>query len=401
MNYAPLKGVQGEITGAVTSFIDITERKRAEEEARAAAERFRFMAESMPQKVFTARQDGSVDYFNQRWMEFTGLSFEQMRDWGWTQIVHPDDLAETVRRWRASIDTGQPFELENRFRRADGVYRWHLSRVRAVRDAEGRRTMWVGSNTDIDDAKQTEQALAARVEQRTAAIRQLSSKLLRLQDEERRRISRELHDSVGQLLSYAKMSLASLRRPGAAAKETGALIEAADVLDKCLAETRTISYLLHPPLLDEMGFASAAKWFTKGFSERSGIQVGLNLPPELERLPGGLELVLFRVLQESLTNVHRHAKSPSVDIQVALDAGEVALEVRDYGKGMAPELLERFRARREGAGIGLNSIRERIIEVGGKFEIQSGEGGTLIRVGIPLTGVSAITPKAGENPADD
>jgi PAS domain S-box-containing protein len=122
-------------------------------------ERFRFMAESMPQKIFTATPQGDVDYFNLQWMEFTGLSFDQIKNWGWTQFIHPADLEENLRVWRHALETGQPFIFEHRFRRADGQYRWHLSRVQAMRDAHGKISMWIGSNTDIHEQKQKEEAL--------------------------------------------------------------------------------------------------------------------------------------------------------------------------------------------------------------------------------------------------
>ncbi|HEV3409080.1 MAG TPA: ATP-binding protein [Chthoniobacterales bacterium] len=130
--------------------------QESEARLRESAERFRFLAESMPQKIFTATPAGEIDYFNRQWMEFTGLSFEQIRDWGWTQFIHPDDLEENVRRWKHSLQTGEFFELEHRFRRADGAWRWHISRAHAMRDAEGRILMWIGSNTEIDDVKRAQ-----------------------------------------------------------------------------------------------------------------------------------------------------------------------------------------------------------------------------------------------------
>ena len=226
--------------------------------------------------------------------------------------------------------------------------------------------------------------LLSLVNYRAAAARKLAVDVIRAQDEERRRISRELHDSVGQYLAYAKMSLEALERPDATEKETQAIAQVSDILEKCLSETRTISYLLHPPLLDEVGFSSAAKWYVEGVSKRSGIQVNLNIPHEMKRLPDALELVLFRILQECLTNIHRHANCKSALIQVELGADEIALQIRDDGQGMPPELLERFRTSGAGVGVGLNSMRERISELNGRFEIQSGKKGTLVRAAIPL-----------------
>lgn len=180
------------------------------------------------------------------------------------------------------------------------------------------------------------------------------------------------------------MILEGLRRSDATKKEAQAFQQLTDTLDKCSAETRTLSYLLHPPLLDEIGLASAAKWYVEGFSERSGIEVHLNLQPGLERLPSALELVLFRVLQETLTNIHRHTRSRSVDIRLELAGENVLLQVRDYGQGMPPALLEHSQGGK-GAGVGLRSIRERISEIGGRLEIQSNTKGTLIQVIAPLS----------------
>lgn len=154
---------------------DITERKLAEEALREAAERFRFMAESMPQKIFTAKPNGEVDYLNQQWMEYTGLAFEQIKDWGWKQFIHPDDVAENVRVWQHSIDTGEYFQFEHRFRRVDGSYRWHLSRAVPMRDASGNITMWIGSNTDIQAIRDQEERL--RKVEKMAAAGQLAASM--------------------------------------------------------------------------------------------------------------------------------------------------------------------------------------------------------------------------------
>ena len=137
----------------------LVDREAALQEVERERERFHFMAESMPQKIFTAKPNGDIDYFNRQWMEFTGLSFEQIKNWGWTQFIHPDDVEANVRIWQESIDTGEPFHFEHRFRRADGKYRWHLSRAHAMRDARGNVTMWIGSNTDIHEQKEKEAEL--------------------------------------------------------------------------------------------------------------------------------------------------------------------------------------------------------------------------------------------------
>lgn len=221
--------------------------------------------------------------------------------------------------------------------------------------------------------------LAAR-QQAEMALRSLSARLLELQDAERRRIARDLHDSLGQYLAGAKMTLEVVAR---SLPPNALLADSINILDKAIIETRTISHLLHPPLLDEVGFASAAKWYVQGFSERSGISVALNLPDHLGRLPALVELTLFRVLQESLTNIHRHSRSPEAQITVSWLPGGIEIEVRDRGKGMSPEVLENFLANDGSVGIGLAGMRERVRDLGGSIEIRSDESGTLITASLP------------------
>jgi len=180
------------------------------------------------------------------------------------------------------------------------------------------------------------------------------------------------------------MSLETLKRPEATEKERQGFLHLMDTLDKCLTETRTIAHLLHPPLLDELGLSAAAKLYVEGFSERSGIPMTLTTTPDLKRLPFELELGLFRILQESLTNIHRHAHTSSVDIQLKLGADHITLQVKDYGQGMSAEMLERFRTNATGGGVGLLSMRERISELSGRLEIKSDKTGTLIEATAPL-----------------
>ena len=158
-----------------------------------------------------------------------------------------------------------------------------------------------------------------------------------------------------------------------------------ELLDQSIAETRTISHLLHPPLLDEAGFSSAAKWYLEGFAQRSGIEVKIDLPENLERLPKAIELGLFRVLQESLTNIHRHSGSSRAEVSLKVFPEKVVLEVRDFGKGIPPRLLESFRTRGISSGVGLAGMRERVRELGGRLEIQAKSPGSLVSVALPLT----------------
>lgn len=225
------------------------------------------------------------------------------------------------------------------------------------------------------------------------ALRKLSGRLLGIQDQERRRIARELHDSLGQYLAGLKIALEMLAGTTSPEKKKELLAECADILEKSIAETRTLSHLLHPPLLDEAGFASAASWFVSGFSQRSGIPVTLDLPPDLPRLSEAVEIALFRIMQESLTNVHRHSRAQSAEIKVETDAEQITMEVCDHGCGMPAHVLQQLKGDGTKLGVGLAGMRERIHELGGNFDVTSDERGTIVSATVPLT-VREDTPKA-------
>jgi signal transduction histidine kinase len=224
--------------------------------------------------------------------------------------------------------------------------------------------------------------LESVVQRRTATLRHLSVKLMRLQDEEHRRIARNLHDSLGQYLASLKMNLDSLSR-SAAPNQAEALSAALESVERIIVETRTLSFLLHPPLLDEVGFASAARWFGDEFAKRSGIEVELDLPDRIDRLPELTELALFRILQESLTNVHRHSGSSSVEISLTLTENKALLSVRDFGRGM-PAGLKGHDLNGSHVGVGLSGMRERVTDLGGSFVIESNSCGTAIIVSLPV-----------------
>ncbi|HEX4783375.1 MAG TPA: CHASE3 domain-containing protein [Candidatus Sulfotelmatobacter sp.] len=223
------------------------------------------------------------------------------------------------------------------------------------------------------------------------AQRALSAKLLTLQDEERRKFARELHDSVGQHLAAIKMALFTLlnKLPG-----DRVLQDCINLLDDSISETRTISHLLHPPLLDEAGLNSASRWFVEGFGKRSGIDVTLDICDGTGRFPEATELVLFRVLQESLTNVHRHSGAKRADVSLQTAGNQVILRVRDYGSGMPPAVVQSLREDGSGGGVGLAGMTERIREIGGTLEINSSAIGTEIvaRVPVPKSTTKPLSP---------
>jgi len=227
--------------------------------------------------------------------------------------------------------------------------------------------------------------------------RRLSGRILQLQDEERRKFSRELHDSLGQILSVAKMHLAELLEKN---PQDNLLAQINTLLDQSITETRTISHLLHPPLLDEVGLASAFRWYLEGFAQRSGIQVSTEIAAGLERLPRPVELALFRVLQESLTNIHRHSKSSRAEVALLQGPQGTVLRVRDFGKGMNREMLNSFVNTGARLGVGLAGMRERIREQGGKLDVQSDGTGTTITVTMPLMLAEDISRMEATSPAD-
>ena len=232
-------------------------------------------------------------------------------------------------------------------------------------------------------------------EQKEEQLRNLSRRLMTLQDEERRRIARELHDSAGQTLAAMKMSVALIRRDATGRPELLRLVDDLNsLIDGALQEVRTTSYLLHPPLLDEAGIASAARWFVEGFARRSGIEVQCDIPPAMERPPRDCELVLFRILQESLSNVHRHSEASSATVRLRRNTNHIELEVADNGKGISEELLRRFNASVGAAGVGLTGMRERVRDLGGQFEIRSLHTGIAISVALP-----EFTPSITSEPA--
>jgi signal transduction histidine kinase len=249
--------------------------------------------------------------------------------------------------------------------------------------------------------------LEERVSQRTAELersnesaRRLSARIMVVEDEERRRIGRALHDSLGQYLALLNMNLCRLRAQ--VETETALFSECADLVEQCLIETRTISHLLHPPLLDEVGFGSATRLFVEGSSRRSGLTVTLDLPSESGmRLPKNLEIALFRAVQEGLTNIHRYAEATFASIRLKRDISGAQLSIQDNGKGIPPTLLKRLRDGTADSGVGIAGMRERLRELNGVLEIQSDQSGTILKITASTTpGRAEQTSVAIAKPSD-
>ena len=315
--------------------------------------------------IFVKSANGTISYWNEGATRLYGWTMTEAIGRAPAELLHseyPIPLLE--------IESRDHWQGEILHTKRDGSRIVVASHWTALRDQTGKPIGWLESNTDVTYRKHAEDA-----------ARSLSARILILQDQERRRIARGLHDSLGQYLAALKMSLAPLLATDQ--KRLG--MECSDIVDKCLSETRTISHLLHPPLLEEAGLASAVRWYVDGFAQRSGIEIKLELPSELGRLHGDLETALFRALQEALTNIHRHSDSSAVDVCLTVEAKQVRLEIKDNGKGIPPKTLKRLVDGLANQGVGLAGMRERMRELGGSLQITSNTNGTSLRVVIPIS----------------
>jgi PAS domain S-box-containing protein len=361
----------------------LTDANKKEEAGPTREDMYRVLVDQIPAVVFIAYLDRAFGeaYVSPQIESVLGFSQEEWLDdpIRWYRQIHPED------KYRWSIDaarlfvTGEPLRSAYRVMTREGRVVWFHCEAKMVRREDGRPWFLHGVGFDITELKQAERTL----QERTSALQNLSSRLLQLQDEERRRIARELHDSLGQYLAALKINLDLLGQSGNNSS-SARYQESLQILDQCISETRTLSHLLHPPLLDEAGLLTAVQWYVEGFSKRSGIKVSLDTPFELERLPETIEIALFRVLQEALTNVHRHSESREAEIHLEINQHEVSLQVRDHGHGIPAAVLERFHKAGNEVGVGLSGMRERVNELGGHLQINSGNQGTLVSVSIPV-----------------
>jgi PAS domain S-box-containing protein len=374
---------------------DITERKSAENAAQEGAERFRFLAESMPLMVFTAKPNGDVDYFNKQWSAFTGLSLDEIKDWRWTKFIHPDDVKQTVHHWLHALDTGEEFEVQHRFRRADGVYRWHLSRACPMHDAAGKITMWISSNTDIDDQKSTEGAL-------THLYKEAES-LNRAKDEFLATLSHELRTPMTSILGWTALLAATTldektRKEGIATIHRSAQAQAQlidDVLDVSRMITGKLRLTIEP--VDMEGVLRSAITAFVPAAEAKELRLRMDFQPNLLHL-GGDPARLQQVFWNLLSNAVKFTPAGGrIDVRLFLRDSNAIVEVQDTGVGIRPEFLpyafDRF-AQQEGGtmrhhggmGIGL-SIAKQLVELhGGTITVASeGKGlGTTFTVSIPV-----------------
>lgn len=349
---------------------------------RLSEEKFRLLVSSVRDyAIFILDPDGNVISWNAGAERIKGYTAAQILGRNFSVFFPPEAQAEDRPATELKIAAAEGrFEEEEGWRvRKDGSRFLANVVITALRDAGGNLLGFAKVTRDV-----TERVLAAkRIEESEKSLHRLSGQLLRTQDEERKRLGRELHDSVGQYLAALKMNLDSLRANAPAGKDADGLDESLNLLDQCIREVRTISYLLYPPMLEELGLKSAVPWYLEGFGKRSGIEIDLHIQPELDRFPRDVELAIFRVLQESLTNVHRHSGSKVASVRLELNDGNLMLEVGDKGKGIPKEILDGIGKGVGNFGVGFRGMEERMKQLGGRLEIKSGGSGTTVRAAVP------------------
>jgi two-component system, NarL family, sensor kinase len=352
---------------------------------------YRLMVETIDEGAATLSDDGTVLYANRSFAEIFNAPLERFIGAPLTDFVSGEDV-ELLRTFvadaaasivRGEIRLGTPSGQRSR------TIRLTLSPVREL----GVHTICVVA-TELTALIESNEAL--RVSE--ISLRQLSARLLRLQDEERRRIARDLHDTTGQKIAVLSMTLDRLLKLVDQNKTdvTDAIVESRSMVTKVGEEIRTLSYLLHPPLLDECGLASAVGWYVEGFTKRSGIRVEINVDDDLPRLPTDAETALFRVVQESLTNVHRYSGSSRAEIRITRIGDSVHLEVVDHGKGLRAAAAEATPTATPSLGVGIPGMRERIRQLRGQLDVEFRLDGTRVRASLPL---AAETPEGADHDA--
>jgi PAS domain S-box-containing protein len=346
-----------------------------------------------PDVIFSSQGDGRYEYVSERFHEYTGIPVTPSQGVDWLEYVHGDDVDRIKASWMESLQSGS-YEAEYRMRSKDGIYRWFRSRAVPIRDLDGNIVKWYGTCSDIQDSKLLEQSirdnaaeLEKMVDRRTDELRRLSIRLMTMQDQERRRLARDLHDGLGQELAVAKMVLDKmiLQKSKSAEPQAETWTQASSIIDNAIQQVRTMSHLLHPPLLDEVGLLSALSWYVEGLAKRSGIETALDVQPgDFPRLGAEVETAVFRIVQEALTNVFRHSEASKVWITLAQREGIIVVAVRDNGKGIGREIEE---LQPDSVGVGIGGMKQRAKEFGGELRLSNAHPGALVELMIPCSSV--------------
>jgi PAS domain S-box-containing protein len=384
-----LRDSEGRLYGFGKVTRDITAQRNAEEALRVSEERFRLLVQGVSDyAIFMLDLSGHVSSWNEGAQRIKGYKTGEIIGKHFSIFYLHDDIkaGKPQLNLRRALEEGR-VEDEGWRVRKDGSRFWASVVITALKDDSGALYGFSKVTRDMTEKRKAQEAL----EGSERSLRELSGRLLRMQDEERGRLGRELHDTIGQYLSALKMSLELLgATPGE--KKTDHLGECIRITDDCIREVRTISYLLYPPMLEEMGLQTAIEWHVDGFVRRSGIQMDCEVQPDLGRLPRDVEVAVFRIFQESVTNIHRHSGSPTAEVRLWLEDGNVILEVKDKGKGAPPSVLEFSNDSLGTLGVGLRGMRERVRQLGGKLELSSSENGMTVRAFVPVGPAAPMSP---------
>ncbi|WP_157271808.1 PAS domain-containing protein [Azohydromonas aeria] len=365
------------------------ERERSEAALRRREAQMHAIVSLVPDLLWRSDAAGRVEWFSERWYAYTGQAPHEALGQGWAQVLHPEDRDETLRAWAESLRTGQPLQHEHRLRAGDGSWRWFLARAQPLREGEGQGPVsaWFGSVTDIHEQRLSRELLEQRVAERTQALRQLLLRVENVQDEERRRIARELHDGLGQALSAVALAVSALRGTtgaGDAAAARERMDRLPGLLHQLDRELDGIVFRLRPTALDDCGLGEGVAAYVQTWGELTGIAVDMELRGlEGARLDAAVEAAVFRVVQEALNNVAKHARATRVSLSLERRRGQLVGSVEDDGVG-----FDAAQAAAPSAGRshwGLLGMQERMGALGGRLDIESQPGqGTAVLWRLPL-----------------
>jgi len=347
----------------------IAERQLADRARREGEERFRLAANAAPVLIWMSGPDKLCDFFNDPWLEFTGRSLDQELGDGWAEGVHPEDLQRCLETYTTAFDRRESFQMEYRLRRHDGEYRWVYDRGVPRFNPDGTFAGYIGSCTDVTNHKLAEEALSS-----------VSGRLIEAHEEERTWIARELHDDINQRLALLAINLDHLKEelPPGSAELRRKIEDTSKQVSELVSDIHAMSHRLHSLKLDSLGLAAAAAGFCRELSDRQKVQIDFHSEGIPKKLPQGISLCLFRVLQEALQNATRHSGSRCFQVTLSRSSTEIQLTVQDSGIGFDPEAALR------GPGLGLTSMKERVKLIGGELSLDTKpHRGTTVCVRVP------------------